>query len=184
MYLLRLHNHPEKPHGMASIQKEKALSKDLTDKIRECILTNHIYLIPTVVVNVVQSPLVTTVKSHRKQSVAKTNNDVPTVSKPSENKLTILEIVDGYMYNGKKMRKTTDTPVRVSVYDLIEAVTGQTKNASYEIFRRLKDEHPEVHTICVYFKFPGARQQDIPNQYENETDGFMVYFKHSFYIKP
>ena len=25
---------------------------------------------------------------------------------------------------------------------------------------------------------------DIPNQYENETDGFMVYFKHSFYIKP
>lgn len=74
----------------------------------------------------------------------------------------ILNDPSGYIYGGNTVRKTTDTPPKVSVYDLIAAVTGQTDAAPRVIFLRLKNEHPEVVTLCNNFKFPGQGQRLTP----------------------
>ena len=51
----------------------------------------------------------------------------------------------------------------------------ESNQCDLKLYDELLMRHPMFRRI--YF-------HDIPNQYENETDGFMVYFKHSFYIKP
>ena len=59
-----------------------------------------------------------------------------------------------------QIRKTAENPPRVSVYDVIEAITGQSNPRV--IWDRLCTSFPEVVTICYTFKFPGRGQQDTP----------------------
>ena len=76
--------------------------------------------------------------------------------------INISDVVNGYMIGGRTVRKTTETPPRVSVYDLIEIVTGQPAKAASMIFRRLIQEHPEVTTRCGNLQFPGSGQKPTP----------------------
>ena len=55
-----------------------------------------------------------------------------------------------------RIRKTPETPPRVSVYDVIGAITGlPTSSNCSQVWTRLKERHPEVVTICDDFKFRG-----------------------------
>ena len=58
-----------------------------------------------------------------------------------------------------RVRMTAESPLRVSVYDVIEAITSQDGNQAGLSFRRLAERFPEVQSICVNFKFPGQGQR-------------------------
>ena len=62
----------------------------------------------------------------------------------------------------QNIRKTTETPPRVSVFDVLQAVTGYPDDQSRGLYRRLLAAHPEVGAACTYFKFPGRGQRDTP----------------------
>ena len=72
---------------------------------------------------------------------------------------SLSELTDGAV---RSIRKTGEDPPRICVYDLIGAVTGQTVNARGVIFKRLKENFPEVSTFCCDFQFSGQGQQKIP----------------------
>ncbi len=55
-----------------------------------------------------------------------------------------------------QIRKTDETPPRVSVIDTIAAVTGRNANRSAEAIRELGDRYPEVNGNIVNLK-PNAR---------------------------
>ena len=74
----------------------------------------------------------------------------------------IVDVLNGYMIGDKKVRKTTDTPPKVSVIDLITVVTEQSADAASKVFRRMTLEHPGVRTGCPDFKFPGPGQRLTP----------------------
>ena len=63
------------------------------------------------------------------------------------------------------IRKTSDNPARISVIDVVAAITGHRSNGSSNaavIFMRLKNDHPEVTTNCSDLKFPGRGQRKTP----------------------
>ena len=72
---------------------------------------------------------------------------------------SLSQLTDGSV---RALRKTAEDPPRVSVYDLIGAVTGQTTNARGVIYTRLVENFPEVSTYCCAFKFQGRGQQLTP----------------------
>ena len=79
--------------------------------------------------------------------------------------VTVLDMATGFNVGGKLVRKTEDVPSRVSVYDLIEVVTGQPAKAAIMIFKRLKKMSPEVTTMCgnlMVHKVPGPGQRNTP----------------------
>ena len=55
----------------------------------------------------------------------------------------------------KQLRITDETPPRVSVIDVVSAITGHNGSNAALTFGRLKSEHPEVITNCSDFRFPG-----------------------------
>ena len=58
------------------------------------------------------------------------------------------------------IRKTDETPSRISVIDVISAIIGQTgKNASTYL-ERLRHIHPEIDSVCDGFTFPGRGQRE------------------------
>ena len=59
------------------------------------------------------------------------------------------------------IRKTAEDPPRVSVLDVISAVTGDANNASH-VYTRLREQFPEVQSGGTNFKFPGRGQRDTP----------------------
>jgi hypothetical protein len=61
-----------------------------------------------------------------------------------------------------KIRKTVEEPPRVSVYDVLQLVTGCGANCCNIVFQRLSDSYPEVATKCSNFKFSGRGQRDTP----------------------
>ena len=67
----------------------------------------------------------------------------------------------------RAIRKTAEDPPRISVYDLIGAVTGQGLNARGIVYKRLAENFPEVPTSCCGFKFPGQGQQPTQNVLKN-----------------
>ena len=76
--------------------------------------------------------------------------------------IAVIDIINGYMVEGKTVRKTViGTRPMVSVYDLIEAVTGQP-GAERKTFFRMMQEHPEVGALCPNFKFTGRGQRLTP----------------------
>ena len=60
------------------------------------------------------------------------------------------------------IRKTAEIPPRVSVYDVLGALTGYTSDNRDKLFQRLGEQFPEVRTLCTYFKFPGRGQRTTP----------------------
>ena len=54
-----------------------------------------------------------------------------------------------------RIRKTDETPARISVIDVAALITGKTQHHAAEDFRRLTDRFPEVDAICVHFLFRG-----------------------------
>ena len=69
---------------------------------------------------------------------------------------------DGYMINGKIIRKTGDLPQLVSVNDLIEVVTGKTFDSALKDFKQIKNNVPEVVALCSSHQFHGAGQNKTP----------------------
>ena len=49
-----------------------------------------------------------------------------------------------------------------SVIDMIRVLGGQKDPSKF--WRRLKEAHPEVRTICPDFQFPGPRQRLTPTR--------------------
>ena len=62
----------------------------------------------------------------------------------------------------QQIRKTAETPPRVSVYDVIRAVTGCNPHAAANAAQRLKEAYPEVASEWCHFRFGGRGQRDIP----------------------
>ena len=60
------------------------------------------------------------------------------------------------------IRKTAESPPRVSVYDVLGMVTGCLSNYNSVLLQRVIDQFPEVATICCNFKFLGRGQRETP----------------------
>ena len=54
-----------------------------------------------------------------------------------------------------RIRKTSEDPPRISVYDLIGCITGQTQSDSRNVWERLLNACPDCSTICSPFTFGG-----------------------------
>ena len=78
--------------------------------------------------------------------------------------VNIVSLANGFDVEGVMVRKTLTpgSPPKVSVYDLIEAVTGQPTTSARIIFVRIVAANPEVNTMCINFKFPGRGQRPTP----------------------
>ena len=61
-----------------------------------------------------------------------------------------------------QIRKTNESPPRISVIDVAIAVTGKTHHDAAQDVRRLLTQYPEVGTNCSHLKFPGRGQRDTP----------------------
>ena len=61
-----------------------------------------------------------------------------------------------------QIRKADGTPARISVIDVIQAITDMTKSNAGHYVDRIKDAHPEVCTNCTNFRFSGRGQRDTP----------------------
>ncbi len=62
-----------------------------------------------------------------------------------------------------QIRKTSEDPPRVSIYDVIRMVTGQAPKDTTHTWNNLKVNHPAVARDCnEYFQFPGAGQRLTP----------------------
>ena len=62
----------------------------------------------------------------------------------------------------RQIRKTAESPPRVSVYDVIGVITEQDTNQAGLAYRRLLERFPEVQSYCVSFKFKGQGQRPTP----------------------
>ena len=62
----------------------------------------------------------------------------------------------------QQIRKTAESPPRVSVYDVLGAVTGYTPNNCVNLWQRLSEQFPEVTTQSSIFKFSGRGQRETP----------------------
>ena len=60
----------------------------------------------------------------------------------------------------QQIRKTTETPPRLSVIDLVAAVTGFTPHAAANAVLRLKAAYPEVSSLDGHFRFGGRGSSD------------------------
>ena len=61
-----------------------------------------------------------------------------------------------------QIRKTSETPPRISVIDVVEAITGQVKSNAGKTLERVKESHPEVYPNWINYRFPGRGQRDTP----------------------
>ena len=61
-----------------------------------------------------------------------------------------------------RIRKTSERPPRVSVYDVIGAITEQSTNQAGLAYRRLLERFPEVQSYCMNFQFHGQGQRPTP----------------------
>ena len=60
------------------------------------------------------------------------------------------------------IRKTSETPPRISAVDVVEAITGKTKNHARNSLNCVRERHPEVARNLSYFRFPGRGQRETP----------------------
>ena len=67
-----------------------------------------------------------------------------------------------FKFGDKKIRKTTENPQRISVYDLVAAITDQDTNNGRTTFMRMKNTYNELAAICSFYKFPGRGRQTSP----------------------
>ena len=57
------------------------------------------------------------------------------------------------------IRKTDETPPRISIVDVVMAVTGGSQHDAARSLRRLSDQYPEVGPNWSHFKFKGRGQR-------------------------
>ena len=50
----------------------------------------------------------------------------------------------------QRIRKTAEDPPRVSVFDVLQAVTCYSNDQSRVLYRRLLEAYPEVGASCTY----------------------------------
>jgi hypothetical protein len=62
----------------------------------------------------------------------------------------------------RPIRKTAGSSPRVSVYDVLGAVTGYTPNNCVNLWQRLSHQFPAATNLSSRFKFPGRGQHDTP----------------------
>jgi hypothetical protein len=62
----------------------------------------------------------------------------------------------------QQIRKTAESPPRVSVYDVIRQLTNYSQANSAHLWERLQNTFPDVCTTCTNFKFSGRGQKDTP----------------------
>ena len=62
----------------------------------------------------------------------------------------------------KQVRKTDETPPRISVIDTICVITGKDGRHAAEALRDLISRYPEVDGNIVHFKFKGRGQRETP----------------------
>ena len=62
----------------------------------------------------------------------------------------------------QRVRKTAESPPRVSIIDVVAIVTGMTSNVASNTIQRLKEAYPEVSSNWCNFKFPGRGQRETP----------------------
>ena len=60
------------------------------------------------------------------------------------------------------IRKTSETPPRVSVLDVIGVLAGTSPTECSHTLSRLKERFPEVGSNMSNFKFPGQGQRETP----------------------
>ena len=72
---------------------------------------------------------------------------------------SLSQLSDGAV---RSIRKTAEDPPRVSVLDVIGAITGLDSGSSSNYYNRLREQFPEVSSACSLFKFPGRGQRDTP----------------------
>ena len=65
-----------------------------------------------------------------------------------------------------RIRRTGEVPPRVSIIDVVAAITSHSQSNSAVTFARLKEEYPDVVMNCSEARFPDARghrgQKDTP----------------------
>ena len=61
-----------------------------------------------------------------------------------------------------KIRKTSETPPRVSIIDVLVVITGQDANVSAKSLARLAKRHPEVTPNWCDLAFSGRGQKKTP----------------------
>ena len=66
------------------------------------------------------------------------------------------------MAQSREFAKTAEDPPRVSVYDVLQLVTGCPAYSCSTRWQRLKDSFPDVSTPCANFKFSGRGQVPTP----------------------
>ena len=66
----------------------------------------------------------------------------------------------------KQIRKTDETPSRISVIDVVASIAHKNQHDAGQDFRRVLEQYPDVGTNCSYVKFPDSRgrkgQKDTP----------------------
>ena len=72
---------------------------------------------------------------------------------------SLSQLSDGAV---RGIRKTAEDPPRVSVLDVISAVTGLDSSNSATVYGRLREQFPEIATRISIIKFPGRGQRDTP----------------------
>ena len=72
---------------------------------------------------------------------------------------SLTELTDGTV---NQIRKTAEDPPRISVYDVLQLVTGCSANNCNPTFQRLVQNFPDVHSSCSNFKFSGRGQKETP----------------------
>lgn len=73
---------------------------------------------------------------------------------------TVIDDPDCYKLGDRRIRKTSECPQRVSVYDLIAAMTDDKNPRT--TFMRLQTDYPENVAGCSNYKFPGRGNQTSP----------------------
>ena len=65
-----------------------------------------------------------------------------------------------------QIRKTDETPPRISVIDVISAISGHNSSNAALAFARLGHDYPDVTANCSHVKFPDTKgrkgQRDTP----------------------
>ena len=72
---------------------------------------------------------------------------------------SLSQLLDGAV---RGIRKTAEDPPRVSVLDVIGAITGLNSSNSANVYGRLREQFPEIATRISIVKFPGRGQRDTP----------------------
>ena len=60
------------------------------------------------------------------------------------------------------IRKTSETPPRISAVDVVQAITGKTKNNAGNSLACVKERYTEVSRSLRNFRLPGRGQRDTP----------------------